>query len=613
VSESAEAGAPADAGVPLLSVRDLAVSFPTGDGAIRAVDGVTLDLAPGELLALVGESGCGKSVTALTVMGLTRPDGARTEGSVRYRGGELLDASDDELRGVRGAEIAMVFQDPLSSLNPVLRVGDQIAEQILVHEDVTRAQAHQRAIELLTRVGIPAAARRASGFPYELSGGMRQRVMIAMALSCGPRLLIADEPTTALDVTVQAQILDLIRDLRDETGAGVLLITHDFGVVAEMADRVAVMDAGRIVEQAGVEEAFAAPRHARTRALLEAVPRLDDPLPVRRPPAAGEPVLALERLEVCFPVRRGPRRRRGGAAVRAVDGVSLAIRPGETLGLVGESGSGKTTLARAAVRLLEPTGGTVRFAGRDITEASRRELQPLRRELQIVFQDPFGSLNPRKRVGDVVGLPLRLHGVSRQAAVPRVAALLERVGLAPEHANRWPHELSGGQCQRVNIARALALSPRLVVLDEPVSALDVTVQAQIVDLLDALQRELGLAYLFVAHDLSVVRQVSDRVAVMYLGKLMEVAAVADLYERPVHPYTASLLAAIPVPDPSRRRRRVRGVAPSGEPPSPADPPSGCVFHPRCPRATDICREVEPPLAAHSDGQLAACHHPLKPG
>jgi peptide/nickel transport system ATP-binding protein len=598
---------------PLLSVRDLAVSFPAEQGAIRAVDGVSLDVESGELLALVGESGCGKSVTALTVMGLTRPDAASTAGSVRYRGRELLDASDDELRRVRGAEIAMVFQDPLSSLNPVLRVGDQIAEQILAHEDVTRTQARERSVELLERVGIPAAARRASGFPHELSGGMRQRAMIAMALSCGPRLLIADEPTTALDVTVQAQILDLIRELRDETGAGVLLITHDFGVVAEMADRVAVMEAGRIVEQAGVQEIFATPRHPRTRALLEAVPRLDDPLPPRPLAADAEPVLELERLEVAFPGRRRLLRRDADATLRAVDGVTLEVRTGETLGLVGESGSGKTTLARAAVRLLEPTGGAVRFAGRDITEASRRELQPLRRELQIVFQDPFGSLNPRKRVGDIVALPLRLHGVSKRESAARVTALLERVGLEPEHADRWPHEFSGGQRQRIGIARALALDPRLVVLDEPVSALDVTVQTQIVDLLDELQRELGLAYLFVAHDLSVVRQVSDRVAVMYLGKLVEVAPVAEIYERPVHPYTAALLAAIPVPDPSRRDRRVRGVTPSGEPPSATDVPSGCVFHPRCPRATDVCREVEPPLAAHSDGHAAACHHPLTTG
>jgi peptide/nickel transport system ATP-binding protein len=556
-----------DVSESLLSIRDLAVSFPAEDGAIRAVDGVSLDVEPGELLALVGESGCGKSVTALTVMGLTRPHGARTDGSVRYGGKELLGASDDELRRVRGAEIAMVFQDPLSSLNPVLRVGDQIAEQILVHEDVTRAQARERSVELLKRVGIPAAEQRANGYPYELSGGMRQRAMIAMALSCGPRLLIADEPTTALDVTVQAQILDLIRELRDETGAGVLLITHDFGVVAEMADRVAVMDAGRIVEQAGVEEVFAAPRHTRTRALLEAVPRLDDPLPVRRPTDDAEPVLELEGLEVAFPVRQRllGRRRDGDAVVRAVDGVTLTVRAGETVGLVGESGSGKTTLARAAVRLLDPTAGTVRFAGRDVTEASRRELQPLRREMQIVFQDPFGSLNPRKRVGDSVGLPLRLHGISKRESTERVAALLERVGLPAEHADRWPHEFSGGQRQRIGIARALALSPRLVVLDEPVSALDVTVQAQIVDLLDDLQRELGLAYLFVSHDLSVVRQVSDRVAVMYRGKLVEVAPVAELYERPTHPYTAALLAAIPGADPRRRERGIR-VAPSGERP-----------------------------------------------
>ncbi len=383
---------------------------------------------------------------------------------------------------------------------------------------------------------------------------MRQRVMIAMALSCEPRILIADEPTTALDVTVQAQILELIRALRDETGAGVLLITHDLGVVAELADRVAVMYAGRIVEHGPVEEVFERPQDDHTRRLLAAVPRIDGPPRARPAPAeppAG-PLLALDALEVHFPAR-GRRRGRGKQPARAVDGVTLTIDPGETVGLVGESGSGKSTLARAAVRLIEPTGGSVAFAGRDITRARRRELDALRPELQIVFQDPYGSLNPRKRVRDIVGLPLRLHGVGREEAARRVDGLLERVGLAPEHADRWPHEFSGGQRQRIGIARALALEPRLVVLDEPVSALDVTVQAQILALLDELQLELGLAYLFISHDLGVIRQVADRVAVMRAGELVELAPADEIYARPAHPYTAELLAAVPLPDPRRRR------------------------------------------------------------
>jgi peptide/nickel transport system ATP-binding protein len=541
---------------PLLRVRDLAVAFDGEDGVTRAVDGVSLDLAAGEVLALVGESGCGKSVTALTLMGLLGAPTARTSGSVRYAERELIGASEHDLRRLRGEELAMVFQDPLSSLNPVLRIGDQVAEQILAHRAVSRREARERAVALLGRVGMPEPDERASSYPHQLSGGMRQRAMIAMALSCEPRILIADEPTTALDVTVQAQILDLIRELQAETGAGVLLITHDFGVVAELADRVAVMDAGRIVEQGSAEEVFERPRDAHTQRLLAAVPRLDGPLPERPGARAGDPVLALDDLEVSFPAGRRLLRRDGGQRLRAVDGVTLSIGAGETVGLVGESGCGKSTLARAAVRLLEPSAGRVGFAGRDITRSSRRELAPLRAELQIVFQDPYGSLNPRKKAREIVGLPLRLHGVPKDEVGTRVDALLERVGLEPAHADRWPHEFSGGQRQRIGIARALALSPRLVVLDEPVSALDVSVQAQIVELLDDLQRELGLSYLFISHDLSVVRQVADRVAVMRAGKLVEIGSVADVYERPAHPYTAELLRAVPVPDPRRRTAAV---------------------------------------------------------
>jgi peptide/nickel transport system ATP-binding protein len=551
-------------GEPLLSVRDLSVSFEGEHATTPAVDGLSLDLAPGEILAVVGESGCGKSVTALSLVGLLGASNAVTHGSVRYAGQELIGAPEDELRRLRGEQLAMIFQDPLSSLNPVLRVGDQIAEQIRAHRPVGRAEARQRTIGLLRRVDIPDPERRVDAYPHELSGGMRQRVMIAMAISCQPRILIADEPTTALDVTVQAQILGLIRELRAETGAGILLVTHDFGVVAQLADRVAVMDAGRIVEEGAVEEIFERPREGHTKRLLAAVPRIDGPLRERRPAVVGGdgPVLALEQLEVSFPVRGRRRlaRRDGGDRLRAVDRVSLTVEAGETVGLVGESGSGKSTLARAAVRLLEPSGGTVSFAGRDITRAGRRALNPLRSELQIVFQDPYGSLNPRKRVRDIVGLPLRLQGASKREAATRVEGLLVRVGLLPEHADRWPHEFSGGQRQRIGIARALAPDPRLVVLDEPVSALDVTVQAQILDLLDTLQRDLGLAYLFISHDLGVIRQVADRVAVMRAGKLVELASAAEIYARPAHPYTAELLSAVPVPDP---RRRDVSVAPSG--------------------------------------------------
>ena len=589
---------------PLLSARDLSVTF-RGDGEpVRAVAGVSLDLVPGEVLALVGESGSGKSVTALSLMGLLPRAGVEVAGSAQLDGTELIGAPQRELERIRGAEMAMVFQDPLSSLNPVMRIGDQIAEQILAHEEVDRTAARDRAVELLRRVGIPHAEERARGYAHELSGGMRQRAMIAMALSCGPRVLIADEPTTALDVTVQAQILDLIRDLRDETGAAVLLITHDLGVVAEIADRVAVMQAGRIVEQAEVEQLFDRPEHPYTRGLLAAVPRLDGPrIGGGASDAAREelhPLLELEHLEVSF------------GKVRAVDDVTLTVHEGETLGLVGESGSGKTTLARAATRLVDPDSGGVRFAGQDITSASLRALAPLRSELQIVFQDPVGALNPRKRVSASIGLPLQLGGMPSEGVRARTTELLASVGLGPEYADRWPHQLSGGQAQRVGIARALALNPRLVVLDEPVSALDVSVQAQIVELLAELRRDRGLAYLFVAHDLSVVRQVSDRVAVMYLGKLMEVSPAEDLYSRPVHPYTARLLAAVPVPNPraGRRTRAATKAEQLGEPASSTPKPSGCAFNPRCLRATDICRTVEPPLTTYPDGRTAACHHPL---
>jgi peptide/nickel transport system ATP-binding protein len=656
---------------PVLEVSDLHVSF----GAVRAVDGVSLSVRPGEVLAIVGESGSGKSVTAMTLTGLTRAQGATVSGSVRYGGRDLVTASDAELRRVRGAGIAMIFQDPMTALNPVLRVGGQIVEQIQAHEPMAPGRARERAIELLEQVGIPRPEERFDAYPHELSGGMRQRVMIAMAMSCSPRVLVADEPTTALDVTIQAQILERLRGLRDESGAAVVLITHDLGVVADIADRVAVMYAGRIVEEGPLDDIFYDPQHPYTWGLLGSITRIDRPRPARLPairgqapsplelpegchfrgrcphaheaclvtPALtgnghrdrcvlsteekrarrdaggqiglepvgadaavrtrvpGEALLEVEHLEQHFPLRRGRGR------VHAVDDVTLTLRAGQTLGLVGESGCGKSTLARALVRLSDPTGGTLRFRGEDVTAAGRRQLRGLRGEVQMVFQDPYASLNPRQRVRQIVAAPLLRRGVAREEAEARVRELLEQVGLGAEHLDRYPHEFSGGQRQRIGLARALAVRPRLVLLDEPVSALDVSIQAQIVNLLDDLQQELGLAYLFVAHDLAVVRHVSDLIAVMYLGKVVEVSPAEELYERPIHHYTSALLAAIPAPDPRRERRR---AVVEGEVPNPIDPPAGCRFHPRCPAATEVCRTVEPPLAAYGDGHLAACHHPL---
>jgi peptide/nickel transport system ATP-binding protein len=532
---------------PLLRVEGLSVAFDTGEGTVGAVDGIAFEVAAGETLALVGESGSGNSVTALALMGLLPAASAKVRGTAIFGDTDLLAAPEPELRRLRGSEVAMIFQDPLSALNPVMRVGDQVAEQILAHEDVSREAARSRAVELLGRVGLQRPERQARAYPHELSGGMRQRAMIAMAISCGPKLLIADEPTTALDVTVQARILDLIRELGEEIGIAVLLITHDFGVVAQLADRVAVMRAGRLVEQGAVAEVFGSPRDSYTRALLDAVPRLDGPLP-EAPGASERPLMELEAVEVAYGARGGRLfGRRPG--VRAVGGVTLTIGEGEAVGLVGESGSGKTSLARAAVRLIDPTAGAIRFAGADVTSAGRRRLDALRADVQIVFQDPRGSLNPRRRVRDTLALPLRLAGTPADELGARTALLLDSVGLSAELADRWPHELSGGQAQRIGIARALARDPRLLVLDEPVSALDVSVQARILELLADLRRDRGLAYLLVSHDLGVVRQVCDRVAVMKAGEIVELGPTEQIYSRPAHPYTAELLAATAAPLP----------------------------------------------------------------
>ncbi|MGW5587963.1 dipeptide ABC transporter ATP-binding protein [Streptomyces sp. NPDC003857] len=524
---------------PLVQVTDLTVEF----GGLRAVDGLSFELAVGGALGLVGESGSGKSTVASALLGLHRDTGARLGGSVLVAGTDVGRASDEELRRLRGAKAAMVFQDPLSSLDPYYAIGDQIAEVYRVHTRASRRAARARAVEVLDRVGIPDAVRRSRSRPHEFSGGMRQRALIAMALACEPDLLIADEPTTALDVTVQAQILDLLHTLRQETGMGLLLVTHDVGVAAESVDEVLVMRHGKVVEHGSVATVLGAPREEYTRDLLSAVPRVDVS---RVSPAAPSEEVVIEAVGL----RREFGRGRGRFA--AVDDVSLTVRRGETLGVVGESGSGKTTLGRMLVGLLEPTAGEVRYEG-----GVRSGVGPA---VQMVFQDPVSSLNPRRSVGESIADPLRARGERDERHIRhRVGELLARVGLDAEHYDRYPHEFSGGQRQRVGIARALAADPRVIVCDEPVSALDVTTQAQVVALLGELQRELGLAFVFVAHDLAVVRQVSDRVAVMRGGRIVEYGPADEVYGAPQDPYTRQLLAAVPALDPvvAARRRSAR--------------------------------------------------------
>jgi peptide/nickel transport system ATP-binding protein len=547
----------------LLSVEDLRVSFNTQSGTVRAVDGVSFELVPGEVLAIVGESGSGKSVTVQTILGLTPSTNAAIAGSAKLGDLELVNADDRELRGVRGSRVGMVFQDPMASFNPVYRIGDQIAEAIRAHRgETSKREAHQRAIELLDSVGIPDAERRVDNYPHEFSGGMRQRAMIAMALALDPEVLIADEPTTALDVTVQAQILALLERLNRERGLATILITHDLGVVAEVADRVLVMNKGVIVERGDLDQIFYSPTDPYTRKLLDAVVRLDTAPPVR-PPRQSEALLEVTDLVKHFPIKRGIVFEREVDQVKAVDGVSLSLRQGETLGLVGESGSGKSTLARAILQLLAPDSGSVRFEGQEIAGLSRRQMRPLRPQMQMVFQDTSASLNPRKRAGQIIGEPLRLQGDLDGAELRQeVLRLLDRVGLSSQHFDRYPHEFSGGQRQRIGIARALALRPKLVIADEPVSALDVSIRAQILELLSELQAEFGLTYIFVAHDIGVVRHVSDRIAVMYRGKIVEEGPADTVCEYPQDTYTKTLLAAVPIPDPreARARRQALGTA-----------------------------------------------------
>ncbi|RAH97381.1 glutathione ABC transporter ATP-binding protein GsiA [Acuticoccus sediminis] len=564
---------------PVLKVENLTTSFRVDGTLSPVVSGVSFEIAPRETLAIVGESGSGKSVTALSIMRLVGgDDGARLDGRILLGGRDLLTLSERDMQAVRGAEVAMIFQEPMTSLNPIMTVGEQLSEAILNHRRVSRREARAEAISLLNKVRIPAAASRYADYPHQMSGGMRQRVMIAMALACRPKLLIADEPTTALDVTVQAQILDLIKALQDEEGMGVLFITHDMGVVAEIADRTVVMYRGEMIEAGDTPTLFAAPREPYTRALLAAVPRLGsmsgEPLPRRFPlvdPVTGEtrpapetratvdrtvpPVLDVQNLTTRFDVKGGfPRRVTG--RVHAVENVSFQLHAGETLSIVGESGCGKSTAGRSILRMVEPAAGSVVTGDVDILTVGPQMLRRQRRDMQMIFQDPFASLDPRLPVGAAIAEPMLVHGVgTAKARAARVTELLERVGLSPAMAERFPHEFSGGQRQRICIARALALRPRFIIADESVSALDVSIKAQVVNLLIDLQEEMGLAFLFISHDMAVVERISHRVAVMYLGEIVEIGPRASVFENPQHPYTQRLIAAVPVPDPARRRMR----------------------------------------------------------
>jgi peptide/nickel transport system ATP-binding protein len=576
---------------PVLSVRNLRTAFRVDGVWTTVVNGISFDIGPRETVAIVGESGSGKSVTALSVMRLLPAANSRVDGEILFDGRNLLELPEEEMRKVRGNRISMIFQEPMTSLNPVLTLGFQITEALVYHRDLDRAQAQAETLRILERVRIPSARSRLHEYPHRLSGGMRQRVMIAMALACKPRLLIADEPTTALDVTIQAEIIELVKLLQDEEGMSVAFITHDMGVVAEIADRTVVMHNGNAVEQSPTAELFAAPREPYPRALLAAVPRLGSmkgrPNPQRFPvvdPLTGEresqsdapstvserPVLEVANLVTRFDIHAGVFGR-VSARVFAVENVSFSLRAGETLALVGESGCGKSTTARSILRLVEPTAGTVLFEGEDVRALDGKGLRAARRRMQMIFQDPFASLNPRKTVGGAIAEPMVVHGLfDRAAARDRVHELLRKVGLSPDMASRFPHEFSGGQRQRLCIARALALAPKLLVADEAVSALDVSIKAQVINLMMDLQAEMGLAYLFISHDIAVVERVSHRIAVMYLGEIVEIGPRAAIIEDPRHPYTKRLMAAVPVPDAGRRKAR-RGLS-TTEIPSPVHEP-----------------------------------------
>ncbi|TYB97065.1 ABC transporter ATP-binding protein [Micromonospora sp. WP24] len=675
---------------PLLELRDLDTDIALRRGTVHALDGVSLEVMPGETLGVVGESGSGKTMTALSIMGLLPQGGRVTGGQILFEGRDLRSLPADEVRRTRGVRMGMVFQDPLTSLNPTMRIGYQVAEPLRVHEGAGKAEARERAVEILRRVGMPRPDRIVDNYPHELSGGMRQRVAIAMALVCSPRLLIADEPTTALDVTTQRQILELIDDLREEFGMAVILVTHDLGVIAGRADRVAVMYAGRVVETAATAELFRSPRHRYTEALMEALPetavreagkearlysipglppdlsrpltgcrfaprcrhvtdecRSTDvalsggehqfaclhpvsgtpsgpvtlPAPAVREPAPVEaaapvrvestatPVLSVRNLVKNYAAHGRGLLRRNAGQVSAVADVSFEVAPGETFGLVGESGCGKSTVGRLAVGLERPSAGQILLDGSDLAGLTGRERRRMHRQVQLMFQDSYAAMNPRMRVDAILAEPLEIQKVGDGAARrARITSLLDQVGLSRRVLERYPHEFSGGQLQRIGLARSLALQPRLIVGDEPVSALDVSIQAQVLNLMRDLQRELGLAYVFISHDLSVVDYMADRIGVMYLGKLVEVGPAREVVRAARHPYTQALIDAVPSITPSATAAR-DGVTIQGELPSALNPPTGCRFRTRCPLAQEIC-ETEPPLAG--DRHQVACHFPLRP-
>ncbi|MBF9135049.1 ABC transporter ATP-binding protein [Plantactinospora sp. S1510] len=677
-----EAARDAGENEPLLRLRNLHTDIALRRGTVHALDDVNLEVRPGETLGIVGESGSGKTMTALSVMGLLPSGGSVVGGQILFEGRDLRSLPTDEVRRIRGVRMGMVFQDPLTSLNPTMRIGTQVAEPLRVHEGAGKAQARERAIEILRRVGMPRPDRIVDNYPHELSGGMRQRVAIAMALICSPRLLIADEPTTALDVTTQRQILELLDDLREEFGMAVILVTHDLGVIAGRADRVAVMYAGRVVETAATAELFRSPRHRYTEALMEALPEMavrEPGVPERlysipglppdlsRPPAgcrfaprcrfgtdecrttevtlstgghqhaclhpvalttaapaartapvsapavdasgpAPEPILSVRGLVKDYEATTGGLLRRTTGRVSAVAGVSFEVRPGETFGLVGESGCGKSTVGRLVVGLEQPTDGQIVLDGTDIARLPRRERRRMHRQVQLMFQDSYAAMNPRMRVDAILSEPLEIQQVGDTAARrARIGTLLDQVGLSRRVLERYPHEFSGGQLQRIGLARSLALQPRLIVGDEPVSALDVSIQAQVLNLMRDLQRELGLAYVFISHDLSVVDYMADRIGVMYLGKLVEVGPAYDVVRSARHPYTQALLDAVPSATPDLAAPR-ESVTIRGELPSALNPPTGCRFRTRCPLAQEIC-ETEPPLAGAA--HQVACHFPLR--
>ena len=601
---------------PVLSVQDLDVRFATPDGEVHAVKSAGFEIAEGECLGVVGESGSGKSQLFLAAAGLLASNG-RATGSVRYRGQELLGAPQSKLNRIRGAKITLIFQDPLTCLTPHMRIGDQIVETLRAHQRIGRREAFERAVAALELVRIPEATRRMSQYPHELSGGMRQRAMIAMATVCGPDLLIADEPTTALDVTVQAQILDIMRELKGRLKTSIVLISHDMGVIAAMADLVQVMRHGVFVESGTAEGIFYRPQHPYTQMLLDAMPRIDTPdRPGRmmpRPLGKREErptLLTVDDVRVHFPIRAGgiiPKYR----PLRAVDGVSFVLKEGETLGIVGESGCGKSTLARAVLSLLPKTAGTVLWCGKSLDEKDRNELRKLRKEFQIVFQDPLASLDPRMTVGQSIMEPLRSlePGLSRAGSLERVRETMEHVGLDPAWINRYPHEFSGGQNQRVGVARAMIVRPKLIICDEAVSALDVSIQAQIIDLILSLQHSFGMSLIFISHDLSVVRQVSHRVMVLYLGRVVELAGRDAIYNDPRHPYTRALISAVPVPDPKIERAKPRIALPA-ELPSPLDARAALTFL-KSKRIDDPdAVQYVPQLIEVSPGHFVAEHDPV---